>query len=365
MTKIVIITDTHFGARNDSAIFHNYFKKFYDNIFFPYLEKHNIETVFHLGDIVDRRKYINYVSLNKMKRDFFDKLRKLVPVSRNAPTTDTHILIGNHDVPYRNTNKINSMSELFASPYNPIRFYPEAQEIEIDGTKILLVPWINNSNYEKTMEVVRKSKAKILFGHLELNGFEMLRGIACDVGLDAKLFKKFDVVLSGHFHHRSTQGNITYLGAPYEITWADFNDPKGFHLFDTDTMKLQFIRNPYKMFYKLFYNDENKTVEYYRNKDYNEFKDTYIKVIVQKKTNPFWFDIFCEKIYDANPAHLSIIDSEMIRNINETEEQIIHDAEDTMAILRNYVDEIDVDVDKKGLHLVIRDLYNEAQHMDI
>ena len=57
--KIALITDTHWGARNDNVIFSNYFRKFYDNIFFPLLEERNIKTLLHLGDVVDRRKYIN------------------------------------------------------------------------------------------------------------------------------------------------------------------------------------------------------------------------------------------------------------------------------------------------------------------
>ena len=57
--KIALLNDTHFGARNDSLIFDDYFYKFYDNIF-SYLKEHNIKTLIHLGDIVDRRKFINF-----------------------------------------------------------------------------------------------------------------------------------------------------------------------------------------------------------------------------------------------------------------------------------------------------------------
>ena len=54
------LNDTHFGARNDSPAFIKYFNRFYDEIFFPYLQEHNITTLIHLGDVVDRRKFINY-----------------------------------------------------------------------------------------------------------------------------------------------------------------------------------------------------------------------------------------------------------------------------------------------------------------
>ena len=105
MAKVACITDTHWGARNDSLAFLEYFHKFYDNIFFPYLEANNIRTVIHLGDIVDRRKFINYIILHKFKNDFIFRLKKM--------GIDFHVIIGNHDVPYRNTNEVNSMRELF------------------------------------------------------------------------------------------------------------------------------------------------------------------------------------------------------------------------------------------------------------
>ena len=49
--KIAILNDTHFGVRNDSEAFRNYQLKFYNEIFFPYIEKHNIKTLIHLGDV--------------------------------------------------------------------------------------------------------------------------------------------------------------------------------------------------------------------------------------------------------------------------------------------------------------------------
>ena len=89
MAKIVLLTDTHFGARNDSAIFREYFFKFYNELFFPFLEDNNIKTVVHLGDIVDRRKYINFNTLKSFRDDFVFRLGRM--------GIDTHIIIGNHD----------------------------------------------------------------------------------------------------------------------------------------------------------------------------------------------------------------------------------------------------------------------------
>jgi DNA repair exonuclease SbcCD nuclease subunit len=102
-----------------------------------------------------------------------------------------------------------------------------------------MMPWICADNYEQCMGAINTTKSTIMFCHTDIVGFQMHKGQACDEGFDPKQFSKFDLVFSGHFHHRSTIGNITYLGNPYEMTWADFEDPRGFNIFDTDTRELQ------------------------------------------------------------------------------------------------------------------------------
>tara|TARA_R100000808_G_scaffold24863_1_gene58869 strand:+ start:10209 stop:11285 length:1077 start_codon:yes stop_codon:yes gene_type:complete len=354
--KIALVTDTHWGARNDSLIFLEYFHRFYDNVFFPYLRENNISTVIHLGDIVDRRKYINYNILRALKDRFILQLKSM--------DVALHVIIGNHDVPFRNTNEVNSMRELFGGTGYP-EFYDETTELDFDGCKILLVPWINNNNYQDTMTKIKGTQAQVLFGHLEIDGFAMMPGIFHEGGLQKNLFKDFDVVASGHFHHRSSDNNIHYLGCPYEINWSDYNQQKGFHVFDTTTRELTFIQNPYKMFYKVWYDDEQTNYDDYL-KDENRFDDyidANIKVIVQNKNNPDWFDLFMDKLYKANPSQVSIVDDH--KNLDKaTEEDIIDEAEDTMTILQNYVEGMDVDVDKKKLTGLLSSLYTEAINMD-
>ena len=77
-----------------------------------------------------------------------------------------------------------------------------------------------------------------------------------------------DRVFSGHYHHRSSQDNIHYLGNPYEIYWNDVNETRGFHVFDTETLEHTPINNPYRMFYKISYNDDN-----YQTFDARPYKD--------------------------------------------------------------------------------------------
>jgi DNA repair exonuclease SbcCD nuclease subunit len=250
--KIALVTDTHWGVRNDNLTFLDYFDKFYKNIFFPELERQGIRTVLHLGDIVDRRKYISYVTLRRLKEGFIE------PCLYNG--IDLHVIIGNHDVPYKNTNEINAMQELFDSA--GINYYSSPKQVDFgDGIPHAIIPWINNSNYADTMEFMKLTDAQVVFGHFEIAGCLMDRGNMNEHGMKISDFKRFDRVMSGHFHHKSTTQNIDYLGCPYELTWSDYQDPKGFHIYDTETRELEFIQNPYTMFNKVFYNDEGKTLD--------------------------------------------------------------------------------------------------------
>ena len=351
--KIALVTDTHFGARNDNTAFADYFGKFYTDIFFPYLKDNNINTIIHLGDIVDRRKYINYQTQAHMQKDFID------PIIENNYTM--HVIIGNHDTYYKNTNEINSMQQLYGTTgYDKIKWYDNNPAVlNFDGCDIMLLPWLCSSNIEPFLKEVNQTTAQVLFGHLELKGFEMYRGAINDHGFDSSLFNKFDIVCSGHFHHKSTVGNINYLGSPYEITWSDFDDPRGFHIFDTDDRTIEFVKNPYTMFNKIFYDDENQTMEYVVNQNYERLANSYVKVIIKNKTNPYWFDMFMEKLEKVNPIHIQVVEDHLNLDL-ESDDDIVSEAEDTMTILHKYIDNLEVNVNKTQLETTIKDLYSEA-----
>lgn len=349
--KIALITDTHFGARNDNPIFADYFAMFYRDCFFPYLERQGISTVIHLGDIVDRRKYINFVTARRLRRDFID------PCVNNG--IKLHVIIGNHDIYYKNTNEVNAMEELYSDRYSDVLFHSGPTVEYFDDLPIAFLPWICTDNYERSMEFLKTTNAQVLFGHLELAGFEMYKGSVNDHGFDAKIFSKFDVVCTGHFHHKSTRDNINYLGAPYEITWSDYNDPRGFHIFDTETRTLEFIENPFKIFHKIHYDDLNKSMDEVVAIDPSQYKNTIVKVIVRNKTNPFWFDMVIEKLERAGVLDMQVVEDHFYLNL-EDDQDIVNEAEDTITILNKFVDQMELNVDKKKLELLMQSLYNEA-----
>lgn len=354
--KLCVLGDVHIGARNDNLAFHDYFEKFYTNVFFPYLKENNINTVIQLGDMFDRRKYTSSVSLYKSRDYLFDKLRD------NNITM--YVLVGNHDTAFKNTNEVNTPSMLLGE-YDNIVVIKDPGDHLFDDTAITLLPWVCSDNINECMEHIELTGSQILFGHLELAGFEMYRGQVNDHGqFDVGKLNKFDIVCSGHFHHKSSRGNIHYLGTPYELSWSDYNDPRGFHIFDTETRELKFIQNPYTMFQKWFYDDtEWKDFSEVESIDFSKVKGCIIKVVVKNKLNPYWFDMYINKFEKAGAIDIQVVEDHLNLNL-EVDDEIIDEAEDTLTILRKVVESAEINVSKKELDQFMISLYNEALHVE-
>ena len=339
--KIAIITDTHYGARKGSKYLHDYFEKFYDDVFFPTLEAEGIDTVIHMGDAFDSRKSIDYQSLEWAKRVVFEKLKNY----------KVHMIIGNHDCYYKNTNDVNSPA-LLLQTYENIKTYSKISEITVDKLKVLLIPWINSENFEESVKVIKSSKSKCAMGHLELNGFRAHRGHIMEDGMSCDMFDKFEKVFSGHYHTRSDNGKIFYLGNPYEMFWNDVNDTRGFHIFDTDTLTHTPVNNPYKLFYNIYYEDTN-----YKLFNVSEYENKIVKVIVRKKSKPKDFEKFIDKLYSVGVQDLKIIEN---FDIQESEEFDVDEEENTLSILNRYIDESEFELDKNVIKGIFQDLYRQV-----
>ncbi len=342
--KVAIITDTHYGARKGSKFIHDYFELFYDDVFFPTLEKEGITTVIHMGDTFDSRKSIDYQSLEWSKRVVFDRLKSY----------DVHMIVGNHDTYYKNTNDINS-PDLLLQTYNNIKTYGEAKEVNIGGLDILFLPWINQDNQDETFKSIKKTTCKVAMGHLELSGFRVNRQIIMEHGLDGKLFEKFSHVFSGHYHTRSTDGRIFYLGNPYEMFWSDVDDPRGFTIFDTETLEITHIDNPHRLFFNIYYEDTN-----YKLFDTTKYKNKIVKVIVKKKTNAKQFDKFLDKLYASDVEEIKIVENFNFVDIDDIEDEETLESEDTLSILNRYIQESDFGMDKSKVQSMVKEIYQEA-----
>jgi len=349
MANVAMITDTHFGIKNDSPDFIEHQVKFYREVFFPDLVERGIKTILHLGDIFDRRKYTNHQTLHAFKEVFFDQLVE----------HDIHmvLILGNHDVYYKSTNEVNS-PELFLSQYKDnITVINKPQVVKVGGAKVAMIPWINAKNYEESLEFMDDCGCEVLCGHFEINGFAMHRGGTLSKGgLKAEIFDPFEIVFSGHFHEPSNDGRITYLGAPYEYTWADFGCERGYYIFDPKSHDLEYVKNSDKMFYRITYDELFDPTDY----DIPALEGKIVRVIVADKVNVDEFEKFVEAVQNACPSNFEIIDNVSYHVDEENIDQEALKSEDTLGIVKSYVDESDISLDKDKINTMFKSLYMEA-----
>jgi len=343
--KVAVVTDTHFGARSDSQAFSDYFYKFWTNIFFPYLREHKIDTIIHSGDLMDRRKYVNYDTLNRMRKEFIG-----VMVEEKMTM---HTIVGNHDTYFKNHARLNSVEQLFdidgiPNKDNPVIGYSEPTELELpDGYKVDLIPWIADENEVEIFDFIKASKNQVAFGHFDLYGFEMMKGVKSVYHSRSPDFlDKYDTVYSGHFHTKSNNGHVYYLGNTYEITWSDYNDQRGFHIFDTETLECDFVPNPYKMHAKIIY--EDKPI------DVDPYVDQIVKLIVDKKEDIELFTNTVEEL-EKRCEMINIIEDHGLLSSG----QIEFESEDTITTLEKYVDNLSID-NTKQVKKILHEVYVEA-----
>lgn len=348
--KIAFITDTHAGVRNNAKVFMKNSSDFYEKTFFPELQKRGIDTIIHGGDFFDNRKTLNVEMIKNIKETFLDKLVEY--------DMKMFIILGNHDVTYKNTNDINSV-ELILSPYKNIKIVSQPETLEFDGQKFDFIPWISSED-TYSVNFIKKSSSPVCIGHFDIVGFEMEKGMLSSHGLDKKLFRKYEMVLSGHYHNKSNQDNITYTGAPFEFTWNDEGIPKYFHIIDTADLSLEPIRNPSTIFRKVYYNDEfpDNLVKV------SDLTNMYVKLIVIKNNDQTKLNAYLEKLQKSE-----IIDLKVLENFSTM--LVADDVENgelltTEEIIYKYIDNVDTDkLDREKLKKMINALYNEANLLDL
>ena len=348
MSKVCLITDLHFGVRGGSEAFMDNQRKFMRQTFFPLIQKENISGVIMLGDLCDRRKGIDFKVANFMRTEFLQPLAQMdIPVD---------IICGNHDLPSRSNMKHSSLEELVNGNYRRIEGHIEPAVIDRYGPKFLLVPWICDSNRDDVMRVLNTSDADVVFAHLELKGFKMYRNTpVSEHGMDPDILSRFKHVYTGHFHSSSTQGNITYLGAAWEMTWSDHDDPKGFHILDTETLELTFYRNPFTMFQTINYHP--KTSMFKDGKPTHDVKGKIVRVIIKERDAKF--DTYLEALEDAGAVEVQVVEQPVTAT---SRDDVATDEEngDVLSVLKKSVQELGNGVDQDALFGLLEEIHTEA-----
>lgn len=348
--KVAVITDQHFGARKGNQNLHEYFKKFYDTVFFPTLKKEGIDTIIDMGDTFDTRKGIDFWSLNWAKENYYNILRDM--------GVTVHTIVGNHTAYYKDTNDINSV-DLLLREYDNVVVYGSPTEVKIGGLDMFFIPWINEENREETMGMINSTKSKVAFGHLEMRGFFANKTYICEHGEDKTNYKKFEKVFSGHYHHRNFQDNIYYLGNPYEIYWHDVEETRGCHIFDTETLEHTPVNNPHRLFHIISYEDTP-----HQTFNAEPYKDKIVKVVVNKKTNGSKFERFIDKLYQAGVNDLKIIENFDFNGFYQSDEFTTDESENTLSILNRYVDESECSLNTSKVKSILEKVYASACEVD-
>ena len=295
--QIAILGDLHIGVRNDLTPIANAQSRFFKNTFFPEIAKRGIKQIVQMGDLWDKRQYLTLKSMDHFEKSLYSLIEEY----------DCHMtmLLGNHDVLYKNTNDVNS-PDLYLGSHKRITVINEPTEIL--NNSILMVPWINKENNNDTLAAIDNSKAPFCFGHFELVGFDMQPGQPALEGLSPSILAKFKKVLSGHFHTISEKGNILYTGVPYEMTWNQHNDRCGFWIFDTETGDIEFIKNDESMFFKVEYDSQDNSRSWVPYKP-EDLTSKFVKVIVTIKDSHYDFDMWLKRIQSYVPQELTVYDN--------------------------------------------------------
>jgi DNA repair exonuclease SbcCD nuclease subunit len=299
-----------------------------------------------MGDTFDSRKGIDFSALSWAKDNYYDRLKEM--------GVKVHTIVGNHTAYYKNTNQVNAV-DLLLREYDNVKVYSEPTEVLLDKLNVLFIPWINQENEELTLKLIEKTPCKCAMGHLELQGFRVNKQIVMEHGLESKLFEKFSHVFSGHYHTRSNNGTVFYLGNPYEIYWNDVGDTRGFHIFDTENLIHTPINNPYRLFHNIYYEDTD-----HQTFDARPFENKIVKVIVRKKTDAKKFEKFIDKLYQIGVSELKIVENFEFGGWYGENEFEAFESEDTLSILNRYIEEAEVNLDKSIVQKMIQEIYQEA-----
>lgn len=306
--RIFIVSDTHFGVRNNSTEWLEIQKDYFKNFFIPLLqrEKREGDIVLHAGDTFDSRHSLNLLVMNEGAK-IMKEISEIMPLV---------VILGNHDIYRRNTNEVNSVKMLDWLPN--IEVFEEPAVVQMSSERILLMPW--RSSYEESSKCIAENPADYLFCHTDVQGMKFNKFTEITEGLDASTFKDFKKVYSGHIHYAQLYKNIRLVGCPYQLTRSDAGNEKGIWLLDLESGKETYFPNNYSpvflryMLEGLLEKEESEILEMFRN--------NFVDVLI----NPKWSITFPFHAFSEDFNTYKKLD--FIPRLNENEELSEEEAEE-------------------------------------
>ena len=293
--KILFFSDLHLGVHQNSQIWHKIALEVGEWIDVV-MKQCRLDTIIFAGDVFHDRHEIGVNTLHIAKK-FFDILANY----------NIYIIPGNHDSFLSSTVEVNSAEILSNSN---IFVFSKPTVLQIDDKNILMCPW-------KTDISALNERFDYVVGHFDIVNFKMNANKICEEGTSSKdLFEKTKNVITGHFHCRQfrkyDEGNILYLGSPYEMDFGDRGQQKGVTIIDINDETFEFIEN--KTSPKHFRLQINDLIE----KKYTDLseiiKNNIVSIYVDKKVDPLTLDLLSTKLSQHGALQLrtefNILDEE-------------------------------------------------------
>ena len=343
--KFLILGDLHIGARNGNSNFLKMMDSFFHDELFPFILKNKIDHVIQLGDILDKRKGIDFTISKYLMDDFFSWFE--------FNRVYLYSLTGNHDMYYRQSLGVDGPSQ-FAEKFKYVKIIKKP----LVDKRIVYIPWVCDENKEAVEKFLKENKSpdKIVVGHFELAGFPIQKGFYADKGtLELKHLKGYHKVLSGHYHSPSEKGNIIYVGTPYELTWSDYGDNKRFFVYDNESKTLEEHPTKIKLYHKIFYQDGIVV-------DKEQYRASYVSVVIEQDYDEKKLEKFLKELDTVEPISVIVTDKRN-RQQELTEEEISSaDITNPMHIMLSQVDSV---VENEELRSLVKSLtaeiYQKAQ----
>lgn len=344
--KLAVLGDIHFCCRNGNEHIQNNIGKFIDDVLLPELKKRNIKNIIQTGDLYDNRKSNSNIGVNYSKEKFFDVLEE------EGIHFDT--LIGNHDMMYLHDTTKNTPA-LYLVEYDNVRIFDKPTTVNYNGFNIDFIPWVCDTNKDDILKFIKNTKSKICIGHFEINGFEMSKGHMCENGLGRELFDAYETVLSGHFHGKSKSGNILYVGSPTQTTYGEIDDIKGFHIFDTEDMSIEFIENPHNLYQKVIYNDD------YDKKYVPNVSGKYVRILLPQEYDDKKYRDYLDLLQNSSPIEIKATESKSAIVGSDISLADIENASFSMVdFITDYTVNNNEDLDKSDIFEIISEIYTKA-----
>jgi UDP-2,3-diacylglucosamine pyrophosphatase LpxH len=354
--RVWFITDTHLGVRNNSTEWVEIIENYFDNFFFPLIEKNYQpgDVLLLLGDFFDSRQSVNLKVLN-LGVDLAERFS-------NIFVDGIWLLVGNHDIFGKNTNDINSLKSIKWIP--GVTIFEEPCSLKLGNKTFFMMPWRKDSNEEENC-LDSAEPHDYLCCHCDIRGLKFNKFVNVEHGANIDKFRKFSRVFSGHIHYGQTLGNIIMLGSPYEITRSDSGNKKGIYLLNLESDSLEFFENTLSPKFKRFHFEEilEKTIDEVNQEFNNNFVDVMIDPMIALKAP---LNILTDSIQKPRRIQFHPHDPNQAISLTEKLKDKASGNFDVMDFVTEYVQEMEMTENEKSKILkTISKIYSIVQQKQL